>query len=79
VGNNALGVAGVNWNVKIMGLKFLSSSGGGTSAGAIACIEYATMMGVDLSSNSWGGGSFSIALEEAIADAYAADILLTTM
>ena len=75
VGNNALGVAGVNWNVKIMGLKFLSSSGGGTSAGAIACIEYATMMGVDLSSNSWGGGSFSIALEEAIADAYAADIL----
>ncbi len=75
VGDNSLGVAGVNWNVKIMGLKFLSSSGGGSSADAVACIEYATMMGVDLTSNSWGGGSFSIALEEAIEDAYAADIL----
>ena len=75
VGDNSLGVAGVNWNVKIMGLKFLSASGGGTAADAVASIEYATMMGVDLTSNSWGGGSFSTALEAAIQDAYTSDIL----
>ncbi len=75
VGNNALGVVGVNWNVKIMALKFLSAAGSGSSAGAISCIEYATMMGADLSSNSWGGGSFSIALEAAIQDAYTAGVL----
>ncbi len=28
VGNNSRGVAGVNWNVKIMGLKFFDDAGG---------------------------------------------------
>ncbi|MBU2499845.1 S8 family serine peptidase, partial [bacterium] len=32
VGNNALGVAGVNWDVSIMGLKFLTSGGSGSTA-----------------------------------------------
>ncbi len=63
VGNNGKGVAGVNWNVKIMALKFLASDGGGSTSGAITCFQYATMMkqrGINIRvlSNSWGGGGF---------------------
>ncbi len=80
VGNNNSGVAGVNWNVKIMALKFLSSSGSGTTADAIKAIEYAVRMknkGVNLRvlNNSWGGGSYSAALEDAITLAQNAGIL----
>ncbi len=75
VGDNGIGVAGVNWHVKIMGLKFLSSSGSGSTDDAVSAIEYATMMGVNLTSNSWGGGGFSQALYDAIADAGAHNIL----
>jgi len=74
VGNNGVGVAGVNWNVKIMGLKFLSSGGSGSTDDAVSCIQYATMMGVDVMSNSWGGGGFSQTLLDAIVAANAADI-----
>jgi hypothetical protein len=45
VANNGIGVAGVNWNVKIMGCKFLTSAGSGSTANAISCIEYATSDG----------------------------------
>ncbi len=65
VGNNGVGVVGVNWNVKIMPLKFLGLFGGST-ADAISAIEYATMMGADIISASWGGGGFSLALKNAI-------------
>ncbi len=65
VGNNGVGVVGVNWNVKIMPLKFLGPFGGST-ADAISAIEYATMMGADIISASWGGGGFSLALKNAI-------------
>jgi subtilase family protein/HYDIN/CFA65/VesB family protein/fervidolysin-like protein len=75
VGDNGIGVAGVNWNVSIMPLKFLDASGSGSTDNAISCIEYATMMGVNLTSNSWGGGGFSEAMRQAIADAAAANIL----
>ena len=75
VGNNGIGVAGVNWNVRIMALKFLSSSGSGTTDGAIECIEYATAMGAHITNNSWGGGAYSAALEAAIWDANNAGIM----
>ncbi len=74
VGNNGIGVAGVAWDVSIMGLKFLSSGGSGSTADAVSCVEYATAMGVDIMSNSWGGGPFETVLETAIADANAAGI-----
>src|SRR5206468_3746935 len=53
VGNNGIGVTGVNWNVKIMALKFLGPNGGSTS-GAIAAINYSINMGVKVTNNSWG-------------------------
>src|SRR5262245_22284472 len=40
IGNNGIGVAGVNWNVKIMPLKFLNAQGNGTTLGAIQALQY---------------------------------------
>ena len=43
VGNNGMGVAGVNWNVTIMPLKFLDANGDGYTSDAIRAINYAVM------------------------------------
>ena len=70
-GNNSAGVVGVNWQAKIMPLKFLGSGGGYTS-GAVEALNYAVNKGVKISNNSWGGGGYSQALAEAINSADAA-------
>lgn len=80
VGNNGVGVAGVNWTTSIMALKFLGSSGYGTTAGAIVAIEFAVQAKIDgvnvrVLSNSWGGGGFSKALLDEINWANQNDIL----
>jgi len=66
IGNNGTGVVGVNWNVKIMALKFLSASGSGSTSDAIEALNYAVSKGVKVSNNSWGGGGYSTALFNAI-------------
>lgn len=71
VGNNGTGVAGVCWQVSIVGLRFLGPSGG-TTSDAIDSVNYARLLNLDLTSNSWGGGGASTLLETAIADAGAA-------
>lgn len=70
VGNNGIGVTGVNWNVQIMplrafkrNLRVLCSA---DESDLIAAIEYHTMMGVPISSNSWGGSNYSQPIFEAI-------------
>lgn len=42
VGNNSLGMAGTNWNVRMMGVKVLDSNGIGTTASIIAGANYVT-------------------------------------
>ena len=69
-GNNALGITGVNWDVKILACKFLGSDGGSAS-GAIKCLDYLANMknaGVNIivSNNSWGGSIYSQALYDSI-------------
>ena len=71
VGNNGIGVVGVNWNVKLLACKFFDATGYGTTEGAIACLDYVKTMkdrGINIvaTSNSWGGGDFSQALVDAI-------------
>jgi subtilisin family serine protease len=66
VGNNSIGVAGVNWQVKIMPLKALNYLGSGYDSDLIAAILYANANGASVISNSWGGGSFSQGLKDAI-------------
>lgn len=69
VGNNGVGVTGVCWEAQVMGCKFLSASGSGSSSDAIKCINYAVENGAKVLSNSWGGGGFSIGLYDAIKNA----------
>ena len=56
MGNNALGVVGVNWTVLVMALKFLDSSGNGTNLDAAAAVRYAADHGARVSNNSYAGG-----------------------
>lgn len=71
VGNNALGIAGVNWQCKIMPLKFIGPNGGYTSD-AIRALEYAVKLGVKVSNNSWGNSTYEQSLYDAIDAAKAA-------
>jgi subtilisin family serine protease len=66
IGNNSIGVAGVNWNVKIMALKFLNSTGSGSTSNAIQAINYANSNGAAVISNSWSGSTESLSLKSAI-------------
>ena len=72
VGNNSLGVVGVNWKVKMGACKFLNAGGGGSTTDAIKCMDYVaalvTEKGVKViaTSNSWGGTGSSTALKAAI-------------
>jgi hypothetical protein len=56
--------------VKIMGLKFLDSTGYGTTSAAISAIYYASNNGAKVLNNSWGGSGYSQALKDAIAYSY---------
>eukprot|EP00435_Cladocopium_sp_Y103_P023932 s1479_g5.t2 len=65
---NDLGVAGAagrNQMVKLMIVKALTANGGYKSD-AINALNYAMAMGAEISSNSWGGHSESLALQTAI-------------
>lgn len=69
--NNALGVAGVAWNVKIVAAKFLNSSGSGSLANAIKSLAYVNALKkaghkVIATNNSWGGTGYSQALRDVI-------------
>ncbi|HEY6660985.1 MAG TPA: S8 family serine peptidase [Pyrinomonadaceae bacterium] len=72
VGNNAIGVTGVNWTTRLMSLKFLDASGGGDTEDAVAACAYAVQMrqlwessggtkgaNVRVLNASFGGGEFS--------------------
>lgn len=75
VGNNALGITGVAWETRILPMRFLGPGGSGPISAAINAVTYTTMMGVDMTNNSWGGGGFSQALYDAIEEARDAGIL----
>src|SRR5215213_2874412 len=79
-GNNDEGIAGINWNVQIMPLKFLGRGGFGSTKDAIEAINYAVDrkqkgVNVRIISASWGSTQYSKALEDAIRAAGEAGIL----
>jgi len=79
-GENNLGIAGVNWKVKIMPLKFLNSGGFGSTKDAIEAINYVIErkkagVNVRIISASWGSTQRSRALGDVIRKAYENDIL----
>lgn len=86
LGGNDIGVAGVNWSIQLVALKFLGANGSGSTSGAIGAVDYFTNAAAAATargstehfvgtSNSWGGGGFSTALDTAILDAARQDLL----
>lgn len=56
--------------IKIMPLKFLDGNGAGSTSDAIEAIYYAVNNGAKILNNSWGGGSYSRSLHEAVIHSY---------
>jgi subtilisin family serine protease len=89
VGDNGVGVVGVNWHVGMMSLRFIdAATNNGTEADAIKAYNYARQMrqlwintagaqgaNVRVLNNSYGGSSFSQASLDAISALNTADIL----
>jgi subtilisin family serine protease len=79
-GENEIGIAGVNWKVQIMPLKFMNASGSGSTKDAIEAINYVidrkkAGVSVRIISASWGSTQKSRALGDVIRKAYENDIL----
>lgn len=79
-GENNIGIAGVNWKVRIMPLKFMNAGGFGTTKDAIEAINYVINrkkagVNVRIISASWGSTQKSRALEDVIRKANENDIL----
>ena len=88
VGNNNLGIAGVNWTVRLMSLKFLDPLGFGDTADAIRACDYAFQMrnlwetsghtkgaNVRVLNASFGGAKFTQSFLDALNDLNTAGIL----
>ena len=83
VGNNGTGVVGVNWATSIIAGKFLDSTGHGSTSDAIDAIEFmlqtkalwGAQANIRVLNNSWGGGAFSLALQNEISAANDANML----
>ncbi len=79
-GENNVGIAGVNWKVQIMPLKFLNAGGSGSTKDAIEAINYVINrkkagVNIRIISASWGSTQKSRALGDVIRKAYENDIL----
>ncbi|UFH60753.1 S8 family peptidase [Sulfurovum mangrovi] len=82
VGDNGIGIVGVNWNVKMIPCKFLDASGSGYTSAAVECINYFNALkqqGVNIVAlnNSWGAETENTSLKEAIEVANDHNILFT--
>jgi subtilisin family serine protease len=85
VGDNLIGVSGVNWTTSILPVKFLSSSGSGPTSRLIAALEWlvqAKQAGVNVrvvnDSATFVGTAYSQALSDEIDKLGANDILFVT-
>lgn len=73
VGNNGVGVSGINWGAQIMALKYADENFVASTSSVIAAVNYATMMRQDygvnvrVTNNSYGIFGYSQALNDAIA------------
>lgn len=74
--NNGIGIAGVDWNARIMPVKVLNASGSGSYAAIANGITWAADNGANVISMSLGGSSGSSTLENAIVYAAGKNVVL---
>jgi len=75
VGNNGLGLPGVNFAARVLACKFLDAAGSGFTSNAVTCVNWCVAQGAQVVSASFGGGGYSSALYGAIQNAGAAGAL----
>ncbi len=51
MGNNGIGVVGINWDAQVTSLRFLGAQGGYVSD-AVEAVNHAVAEGMDISNNS---------------------------
>lgn len=66
VTNNSLGTAGIAPNCKLMSLRVFNAAGSATDLGIARAFDTARVRGIDVLSNSWGGGTASSTITNAI-------------
>ncbi|MCD6361932.1 MAG: S8 family serine peptidase, partial [Armatimonadetes bacterium] len=76
-GNDAWGVAGMNWGAKILPIQVFPDDGGGSVSTVIEGIDYAVAMGADIINLSLGGG-YAQSFTPAIANARSHGILVVS-
>jgi subtilisin family serine protease len=69
VGDNSSGGSGVNWDVRLMALKFIGANGSGGIFDAIRALEYGVENGADIINASFGTSYPSALLRHAIEEA----------
>jgi len=74
--NNALGIAGVAWNCKILPVKVLQSNGYGTYSDVASGVNYAANNGAKVINLSLGGYSASYVLKDALENAYITSVIV---
>ena len=78
VGNSGTGTVGVAWKVQIMELKFLDSTGSGSTSAEITCIDFAIAHGANFINASFGSADASQSEMAALQAAGAAGIVMVT-
>lgn len=84
-GNNGRGVAGVNWETQLLGIKWLNSNNSGFISDAIDALEVAVQLkqaglaNVNVLNNSWFAGGFSQALLNEIRRAESSGMLFVAI
>ncbi len=66
VGDNQLGISGINWETRIMTVRFLNGGGAGTISGVLSAITWAQENDADIISCSFVTDSYSQALYDTI-------------
>jgi len=69
MGDNGRGIAGINWNVSLMPIKFMNSAGQGDLGAFLDGLSYAVDHGARLANNSWVGFGQSAYLRQMVSDA----------
>jgi subtilisin family serine protease len=76
VGDNGIGVSGVDWHVQIMALKFLDAGGSGYMSDAVRALNFAVAHGAKMVNASFAGGGYDPAMATALANARAKGVIV---
>ncbi|MBI5370088.1 S8 family serine peptidase [Candidatus Uhrbacteria bacterium] len=75
-GNNGVGIAGLNWHVRLMNVRILNNEGSGDSIAAKEAIEYAVHNGARVINLSFTGFAVDPSFKDALRKAYEAGVVI---